>query len=88
MDLPADVKARRDVEDKAIRMGRKRGRLEAQLEQSIPETVALMDEADRAGISIDHLAELVRVSRPTLYRWRQAIVIHREDRAEAPGRER
>jgi AcrR family transcriptional regulator len=83
MDLPPDVKARRAVEDKAIKLGRERNRLEGRLAQIIEEAVELMSEAERNAITIERLAELIDISRPTLYRWRDATAILRANRAEA-----
>jgi hypothetical protein len=45
------------------------------LAKIIEECVAMMDEAERVGVPIDHLAGYIGVSRPTLYRWQQAAAI-------------
>jgi hypothetical protein len=82
MDLPPDVQARRAVEDNAIKLGRERTRLEGRLGEIIEEAVELMGDAERNGVPMEHLAELIQVSRPTLYRWRDATAILRADRAE------
>jgi hypothetical protein len=81
MDLPPDVQARRAVEDKAIKLGRERTRLEGRLDQIIEEAVGLMGDAERNGVPIDRLADLIRVRRSTLYRWREATAIHRAHHA-------
>jgi hypothetical protein len=76
------------VEDKAIRLGRERSRLEGRLGEMIEEAVELMGDAERNGVPIERLAELIQVSRPTLYRWRDATAILRADRAEQAARTR
>jgi hypothetical protein len=82
MDLPPDVKARRAVEDRAIRLGNKRAQLERQREKVIEDAVELMSDAERVGVSVARLADLIHVDRPNLYRWRNAVAIHRADREE------
>lgn len=88
MDLPPGVQARRAVEDKAIKLGNERTRLERRLAEIIDDAVELMSEAERNGVSIERLAEFIQISRPTLYRWRDSVAILRADRAEqrATGR--
>jgi hypothetical protein len=77
MDLPPDVQAQRAVEDKAIKLGSKRARLEGGLAKTIEDAVELMGDAERSGVSIGRLAELLQIERSTLYRWREATTIHR-----------
>jgi hypothetical protein len=86
MDLPPDVQSRRAVEDRAIKLGGKRARLEGNLAKTIEDAVALMNEAEHIGVPIERLAELLHVSRPTLYRWREGIAIHRAHHAERTDR--
>jgi len=76
------VKAQRAVEDKAIKLGTKRAQLEAQRAKIIEDAVALMSDAERVGVSVARLAELIQIDRPNLYRWRSAVAIHRADREE------
>jgi hypothetical protein len=82
MDLPSDVKARRALEDKAIMLGNERTRLERRLEEIIEEAVGLMAQADRRSVSVDRLAELIRIDRTTLYRWRDMAARHRTARED------
>jgi hypothetical protein len=70
------------VEDKAIKLGHERTRLEGDLAKTIEQAVELMGDAERSGVSIERLAELIRISRPTVYRWRDNVAILRADRAE------
>jgi AcrR family transcriptional regulator len=79
MDLPADVKAQRAAEDKAIKLGVERAKLEGRLEEIIEDAVELMESN---AVSAQRLAELIKVSRPTLYRWRDTVAILRAARAE------
>lgn len=85
MELPPDVQARRAVEDNAIKLGRERAKLEGRLDQIIEEAIELMEAAERAGVSVERLARLIQISRPTLYRWRESVAILRADRAEHDG---
>jgi transposase-like protein len=41
-----------------------------------------MSDAERNGVSIERLAELIQISRPTLYRWRYSAAILRAEHAE------
>jgi hypothetical protein len=82
VDLPRDVQAQRAVEDRAIKLGNERTRLEGRLAKIIEEAVELMGDAERNGVSIDRLAGLIQISRPTLYRWRDSVAILRANRAE------
>jgi hypothetical protein len=82
MDLPRDVKAQRAVEDRAIKLGNERSKLEARLAAIIEDAVGLMSDAEDNGVSIERLAGLIQVSRPTLYRWRDSVEMLRANRAE------
>ncbi len=82
MDLPPDVEAQRAVEDKAIKLGNERAKLENRLGKIIEEAVELMGDAERNGVSIERLAQLIQIQRSTLYRWRDSIAILRANRAE------
>jgi hypothetical protein len=76
------VQAQRAVEDRAIKLGNERNRLEARLAKITEEAVELMGEAERDGVPIGRLAELIQIERSTLYRWRDATTILRAHRAE------
>ena len=71
------------MEDKAIKLGNERTRLEDRLGKIIEEAVALMSDAGRNGVSVERLAERIQVSRPTLYRWRDSVAILRAERMDA-----
>jgi transcriptional regulator GlxA family with amidase domain len=85
MDLPPDVQAQRDVEDRAIKLGAERAELQERDAALINEALELMEDAERDGVSIERLAALIQVSRPTLYRWRRAAEVLRAARAEERG---
>jgi predicted nucleic acid-binding Zn-ribbon protein len=85
MELPPNVQVQRAVEDRAIKLGNERTQLEGRLGEITEEAVDLMGEAERSSVSIERLAELIQVARPTLYRWRDSISILRADRAEQAG---
>ena len=82
MDLPPGVKAQRAVENRAIKLGKERNKLEARLAEITEEAVELMAEAERSGVPIGRLAELIQIERSTLYRWRDATAILRADQTE------
>ncbi len=69
MGLPG-VQARRDVQDKAIELGDERARLETRLAEMTSEALELMSAAERNGLCIEALAELIQINRTTLYRRR------------------
>jgi transcriptional regulator with XRE-family HTH domain len=71
-DLKQDLQATRAVEDELIRLGSERSRLERQLGVNLEQIVDAIPEATAAGISFDHIAGLVGVSRQTLYRWQRS----------------
>jgi len=83
MDLPPNVKAQRALEDRAIKLGNERNTLEARLAAIIEDAVGLMEDAEHDGVSIERLAGLIQISRPTLYRWRDSVAILRANRAES-----
>lgn len=76
--LPAEIQQQREVEDKAIKLGKERIDLEARLAQTVNEAIELMDK----GVPVERLAQLIGVNRPTLYRWRNAVAILRANRTE------
>ena len=84
-DLPPDIRARRDVEDRAMRLRAERADIAARNAANIRAIVALLDDAKQAGVRLDDLAELVDVSRQSLHRWREAAVLKRVMDAESKG---
>jgi AcrR family transcriptional regulator len=63
-------------------LGDERTELQARREKITEDAVELMSDAERDGVSIARLADLIQIDRPTLYRLRNAIAIHRANRAE------
>ena len=82
MDLPASVKAQRDVEDRAIKLGNERIELQGHLDKTVERAVELMGEAECNGVPLARLAELMQIERSTLYRLREATAILRPHQAE------
>jgi hypothetical protein len=81
-DLPSDLQARRTVEDELARLGADRKRLEAEEERNIEAIVAALPEAIDTGIPFEGIANLVGVSRQTLYRWQAVAQQLRRDAEE------
>jgi transcriptional regulator GlxA family with amidase domain len=79
-NIPTDIQARREVEDRAIKLGEERLDLENREAANIEAVIDLIPEATDAGIPFDHLAKLVGVSRQTLYRWQEVARRLREGR--------
>jgi DNA-binding transcriptional regulator YiaG len=70
-DLPPQIQARRAIEDRAAKLGASRRTLEADLNTNTAEIRALLGDAEGSGVSYDQLAQLIGVSRQTLYHWRE-----------------
>jgi len=70
-DLPSKIAERRILEDRALVLGNEWEALTERRANLIEQAVQLMEIADPAGIPIDQLAELLKVDRTTLYRWRR-----------------
>lgn len=79
-DLPKDLQARRAVEDELVRLGSERGRLENEAGANLEAIVAAIPKATNVGIPFDGIAQLVGVSRQTLYRWQGSLQTLRGDR--------
>lgn len=56
----------------ADRLGRERPKLEAKMAENTQEIIDRLPEAQEAGVPLDTFAKLVGVSRPTLYKWKEA----------------
>jgi hypothetical protein len=70
-EIPPDLQARRAVEDEAIRLGRQRHEALAQTAANTCSIIELLRKPEHALIPLDHLAQLLGVSRPSIYRWRE-----------------
>jgi transposase-like protein len=88
VDLPPDVQAQRDIEDRAIKLGNERIAVEGRRERNIQRSLDLMAEAERNGVPTARLAERLQIDRTTLYRWRDAAAIRRDDSRSAVRRGR
>jgi hypothetical protein len=82
-ELPPDMQARRDIEDRAIRLGDERRDLDNRVAENTQGIIDLIPEAADAGITFDNLARMVGVSRQTLHRWREIVRRLRAARDEA-----
>jgi hypothetical protein len=68
-DLPIEMQARREVEDRALTYGTKRLKLTVELAANTNLIRRLLPEAIEKGVPIERFAQMVGVSRQTLYRW-------------------
>jgi AraC-like DNA-binding protein len=76
-DLTQDLQARRAIEDRLLQLGSERARLAAEAGVNLEQIVDAIPEATAAGVSFDSIAQLVGVSRQTLYRWQRSLSILR-----------
>jgi hypothetical protein len=67
-----DLQARREVEDRIIKLGERRRQLQGKIEKNTQNIVDVVPDALKAGIPFDGIAKLIGVPRQTLYRWRAA----------------
>jgi len=65
-----ELQARRAIEDAALRVRADREELQHQLARNTQNAIDLVRPALESGLSLDQLADLIGVSRQTLYRWR------------------
>jgi hypothetical protein len=70
MNLPPEIQARRVIEDRAAVLGAEREQLDEQSTANTAAIMALLGEAEDAGMPIEHFAALVKVTKQTLYRWK------------------
>jgi hypothetical protein len=64
------LQRRRFIEDEAIKLGAERTDLEDKLLVNTQGIIDRMREAAEYGIPLDTYSKMVKVSRQTLYRWR------------------
>ena len=60
-----------NYEDRAARLGAERRELDGRIEANTRAVVELLKDAEGTGVSYDQLAQLIGVSRQTLYHWRE-----------------
>jgi hypothetical protein len=70
MNLPTDIQARRNFEDTLATLGQQRAELYASLGGNTSEIKRLLGAALDAGVTMETIAKLTRVSRQTLHQWR------------------
>jgi hypothetical protein len=73
-DLDHSIQARRAIEDRLIQLGNERDELTRKTSENIQGITDAMAVAVDAGIPIEYIAQLVRVSRQTLYRWKEGAI--------------
>jgi hypothetical protein len=73
-DLDQSIQARRAIEDRLIQLGNERDELTRKTSENIQAITDAMAVAVDAGIPIEYIAQLVRVSRQTLYRWKEGAI--------------
>lgn len=73
-DLNQSIQARRAIEDRLIQLGNERDELTRKTSENIQAITDAMAVAVEAGIPIEYVAQLVRVSRQTLYRWKEGAI--------------
>lgn len=69
-NLPPDLQARRELEDRAIALGAERRELDARQKGNLGAIVGLIHDAEGI-LPLEDIAKLVGVSRQTLYRWQE-----------------
>jgi DNA invertase Pin-like site-specific DNA recombinase len=70
-NLPNTIQARRAIEDRAAQLAEQRRKIDSQVAENTQAIIDLIPEAAKVGIPLDQLAEVIGVSRQTLYRWRE-----------------
>lgn len=71
--LPPQMQARRDAEDRAIKLGQERVAIAKQTAANTTAIKKLLPDALAAGLTMEAVAELTKVSRQTLHQWRGDI---------------
>jgi hypothetical protein len=70
-NLPPDIQARRTIEDRAATLGAERRGFEVGLTANTHQIIDLLRDADGVGIPQEQLAQLLGVSRQSIYNWRE-----------------
>ena len=68
-DLPEGVRSRRAIEDRLADLGAERSRILLEDGRNLEAIVDTIPDATAVGLSFEAIANLVGVSRQTLYRW-------------------
>jgi hypothetical protein len=69
-NLPAEIQARREVEDRAAKLGVQRATMKAAMNENTASVKALLPTALAADVPMETIAKLTGVSRQTLHAWR------------------
>jgi hypothetical protein len=70
-DLPEQIQTRRAIEDRAATLGAERRGFEAGLTANTHLIIDLLRDADGSGVPLEQLAQLLGVSRQSIYNWRE-----------------
>jgi hypothetical protein len=71
---PQDLQAKRAIEDRLIKLGNERDSLAHRVSDNIQAITDTLETAIAAGIPIERASQLIRVSRQTLYRWKEGAI--------------
>jgi hypothetical protein len=69
--MPAELQDRRAIEDQAIKLAEERNRLTWEMAANTWAIIELLRDPRHSMMPLDHLANLLGVSRQSLYRWRE-----------------
>jgi hypothetical protein len=69
--IPAELQDRRAVEDRAVQLAEQRQELTGRMTENTWAIIELLRDPRHGLIPLDHLANLLGVSRQSLYRWRE-----------------
>jgi DNA invertase Pin-like site-specific DNA recombinase len=68
--IPRDIKAQRDVEDRAAQLGVQRAALNIKSAENSAAVKELLPDALATGVPMETIARLTGISRQTLHQWR------------------
>jgi ParB-like chromosome segregation protein Spo0J len=86
IDLPPNIQARREIEDRAAKLGVRRRGYETALKRNNAEISDLLRDAEGTGASLEQLAALLGVSRQSLSKWRDEAIAQRPAQRSSPRR--
>ncbi len=69
-NLPPEIRAQREVEDRAAQLGVQRAALNTETAANTANVKELLPQALAVGVPMETIAKLTGVSRQTLHQWR------------------